>query len=70
MFIKNSRGEALRNYLDKYVYSWETHEEYLALIGAEKIAALQDNPAKVLAESFQQWILPQETVAGLIPAVD
>ena len=67
MFIKNSRGEQLRNYLDKYVYSWENHQQYLALIGAEKVAALQDNPAKVLAEPFGQWILPQDKVAALLP---
>jgi len=28
---------------------------------------LQDNPAKVLAEPFGQWILPQDKVAALLP---
>jgi glutaconate CoA-transferase subunit A len=66
-FVKNSRGEALRNYLDKYVYSWKDHAEYLALIGPEKVAALRDNPANVLSEPFRQWILPQEEVCKLTP---
>lgn len=66
-FIKNSRGEALQNYLEKYVYSWKNHEEYLALIGTKRVRQLQDNPAKVLAESFVQWILPPEDVAKLLP---
>lgn len=65
-FIKNSRGDALRAYLDKYVYSWSTHEEYMALIGKEKQAALETNPAKVLAEAIDKWVLPQDRVAQLM----
>ena len=67
-FIKNSRGELLKAYLDKYVYSWESHDEYMALIGAEKVAALQDNPAKVLAEPYRKWILPQDETEKLLAA--
>lgn len=65
-FIKNSRGQALRQYLDKYVYSWETYEDYLALIGQEKIAALENNPSNVLAEPFRQWIYPREKVQEML----
>ncbi len=67
-FIKNSRGDALRTYLDKYVYSWKTHDQYLELIGAGKIAELKDNPTKILADPFGQWILSQDEVAGLTPS--
>ena len=67
-FIKNSRGELLKAYLEKYVYSWESHGEYMALIGADKVAALQDNPAKVLAEPYRKWILPQDETEKLLAA--
>jgi glutaconate CoA-transferase subunit A len=66
-FVKNSRGDALRNYIDKYVYSWSDHAEYISLIGKEKVAALKDNPANVLAEPFTGWFLSSEKVAGLLP---
>ncbi|WP_123053902.1 CoA-transferase [Clostridium sp. JN-1] len=54
-FIKTCRDKAaLREYLDKYVYSWNTHEEYLKLIDNKE--KLENNPANVLAEPFKQWI--------------
>lgn len=65
-FIKNSRGEALRQYIDKYVYSWETHEDYLELIGKDKVKELEANPTKVLAEPFKEWIYPEEKVQELL----
>jgi glutaconate CoA-transferase subunit A len=67
-FIKNSRGEALRQYIDKYVYAWETHDDYLELIGKDQIKALEDNPTRILSEPFQQWIYPADKVRELISA--
>lgn len=55
-FIKLSKDKAaLRDYLDKYVYSWDTHEEYLKLI--DNRAQLVDDPANILSEPFKKWIL-------------
>ena len=54
-FIKTCGDrKALEEYLEKYVYSWETHEDYLKLIGNK--AKLEDNPANVLGDPFKQWI--------------
>ena len=63
-FIKCCKGPALREYLEKYVYSWKDHAEYLELIDSQsgKVASLRENPAKILAEPFRKWILPDETV--------
>lgn len=66
-FIKISRKEeTLREYIDTYVYSWNTYEEYLALIGKEKIASLESNPSRVLAEPFQKWVYPEHKVRELL----
>ncbi len=65
-FIKGSRGEALRQYLDKYVYSWESPGDYLELIGTDKIKALEDNPTTVLAEPFRKWIYSEDQVNKLL----
>lgn len=55
-FIKMSKDkDNLREYLNKYVYSWETQEDYLKLI--DNKAKLEDNPANVLAQPYKQWII-------------
>lgn len=54
-FIKTCKDQnALREYLEKYVYSWDTHEDYLKLI--DKKDELEDDPAKGLSVPYQQWI--------------
>lgn len=67
-FIKSSRGDAVRQYIDKYVYSWETQEDYLELIGKDKIAELENNPSTVIAKPFAQWIYTTEQVNELLAA--
>ena len=67
-FIKNARGEALQKYLEKYVYSWETYEDYLELIGSDKIKALENNPSTVLTEPFARWVYPAEKVNEFLAA--
>lgn len=66
-FIKGSRGDALRQYIDKYVYSWETHEDYLELIGKDKVKELENNPSTVLTEPFRKWIYSDAQVKELLP---
>jgi len=66
-FVKISRSEKdLAEYIDKYVYSWKTHEDYLDLIGRDKIKSLESNPSTVLAESFTKWIYPEQRVRELL----
>lgn len=66
-FIKDSSDEdALKAYMDKYVYSWETHEEYMELIGLENIKKLESNPSKILGDPFREWVFSKEKVEGLL----
>jgi glutaconate CoA-transferase subunit A len=66
-FIKISRDEAtLRQYMDRYVYSWADHDEYLEQIGADNIRELENNPSNILAEPFRKWIYPQDVVDELL----
>ena len=66
-FIKISKKEdTLREYIEKYVYSWKTYDEYLDLIGRDKIKSLESNPSTVLTESFGKWIYPTQKVSELV----
>lgn len=65
-FIQSSSGAVLKYYLEKYVYSWEGHDEFMALIGDSKIKSLEDNPSRILSEPFMQWILPREKIDSLM----
>jgi glutaconate CoA-transferase subunit A len=66
-FVKVCRDEStLRPYIDKYVYSWKTHEDYLELIGKDKVKSLESNPSEVLAEPFRKFIYPEEKVRELL----
>lgn len=66
-YIKESKVQASMDaYMDKYVYSWKDHDEYLDLIGAEAVKGLEDNPTKRLAAPFSQWIYSKEKVNELL----
>jgi glutaconate CoA-transferase subunit A len=66
-FVRISRKEeTLREYIDKYVYSWKTYDDYLDLIGKDKIKSLESNPSTVLAEPFSKWIYSEEKIRELL----
>ena len=48
------------------MYSWKTYEDYLDLIGRDKIKSLESNPSTVLAEPFAKWIYPEEKIRELL----
>lgn len=66
-FLKNSRRETLQEYMEKYVYSWTSHDEYVDVIGQNRIDFLEDDPSTVLSEPLKPWILPADEVAALLP---
>lgn len=66
-FLKNSRGDALRKYIDTYVHSWANHKEYLELIGPAR-KDLEDDPTLVLSAPFKHWVFPDEKVNELLAA--
>lgn len=66
-FAKSLRGGSeLRDYIEKYVYSWETHEEYMELIGKDNVARLEDDPSCRLSEPFKKWIYDREKINLLL----
>ncbi len=66
-FIKacNDRNN-LREYLDRYVYSWEGYDDYVRLIGPDKVKILEADPARVLADPLREGILPDGKVRELL----
>jgi glutaconate CoA-transferase subunit A len=48
--------EGTKEYVEKYVMSYNTREEYLAMIGEEKIKKLCDNPTTFLMDPYRKWI--------------
>lgn len=52
-------------YIRDYVESYRDRDDYLALIGEEKRARLENGPTRFLADPYRQWILPAEEVARL-----
>jgi hypothetical protein len=66
-FIKacNDRTN-LREYLARYVYSWEGYDDYVRLIGPDKVKILEADPARVLAAPLREGILPDGKVRELL----
>jgi glutaconate CoA-transferase subunit A len=58
--------EGALEYKAKYVDSWQTHEEYLAIIGQDKIDKIMDNPTTHLMDPYRKWIKTEEEIASLM----
>lgn len=58
--------EGFAEYKQKYIDSYDTVEEYLEVIGPEKIEKLQDTATKHLMDPYRKWIMSDEEIAGLI----
>ncbi|MDD5233499.1 MAG: hypothetical protein PHG91_08890 [Syntrophales bacterium] len=70
-FIKTSHDRAaLRDYMEKYVYSWSDHQDYMRLIGPEKLELLEADPAGVLADPLREGILTEGQVRELLSGTD
>jgi len=68
MFYMNkclATPEGTEEYLQKYVYSYNTREEYLAMIGKEKIEKLTNTPTAFLMDPYRKWIKSDEEIAEL-----
>ena len=69
MFAMNkmlSTAEGTEEFLQKYVHSWHTHEEYLALIGKEKIDRIMNNATTHLMDPYRKWIKSAEEIKVLM----
>lgn len=68
MFYMNkalATPEGTEEYVKKYVLSYNTREEYLAMIGKEKIAKLTNNPTTHLMDPYQKWIKSEAEIKEL-----
>ena len=55
-------------YLRRFVFGWNTMEEYLDLIGRERIAALASTPTAFLMDPYRRWIRDPDEIAALTRA--
>jgi glutaconate CoA-transferase subunit A len=69
MFMMNKMlgsDEGALDYKARYIDSWETHEEYLAVIGKEKIEKIMTNPTTHLIDPYRKWIKTNEQIEALM----
>lgn len=58
--------EGYARYKTEYIDSYRTLDEYLNLIGHERLKELASGPTSFLLDPYRRWILPDEEIAGLI----
>jgi glutaconate CoA-transferase subunit A len=60
--------EGTARYLDEFVYSWRSRDEYLDLIGRDLIEQLRHGPTAFLLDPYRQWILSDAEIDALTAA--
>jgi glutaconate CoA-transferase subunit A len=58
--------EGTEEFRKKYIDGWQTHEEYLTLIGKEKIGSLMNNATTHLMDPYRKWIRNDEEIKTLM----
>ncbi len=58
-------AEGTARYLDEFVYSWRSRDEYLDLIGRDLIETLRHGPTSFLLDPYRQWILSDAEIDAL-----
>jgi glutaconate CoA-transferase subunit A len=58
--------EGTEEFRKKYIDGWQTHEEYLTLIGKEKIGSLMNNATTHLMDPYRKWIRSDEEIKTLM----
>ena len=69
MFMMNKMlgsADGAAEYKAKYVDGWNTHEEFLALIGKEKIDKIMTNPTTHLMDPYRKWIKTDDEIGALM----
>ena len=62
--LKTEEGTA--EYIDKYVKSYKTYEEYLEVIGKDKIKTLTDTATAFLMDPYKKWIISDSEIKSLM----
>ena len=57
--------EGTEAYLQRYVFGWRDLDDYLDMIGAERITALAATPTAFLMDPYRRWILDRNVIAAL-----
>ncbi len=57
--------EGTFRYIDRYIFSYQTVDAYLNLIGQDVISKLEDSPTRFLLDPYRQWILNRAKVEQL-----
>ena len=57
--------EGTQRYLDEFVFSYRTRDDYLDLIGRDVMARLRDGPTAFLLDPYRRWILPDDEIDAL-----
>jgi glutaconate CoA-transferase subunit A len=58
--------EGAREFREKYIDSWRTHEEYTRLIGKEKIEKIMTNATTHLMDPYRKWIRSDGEIRELL----
>lgn len=61
-------AEGTARYLEEFVFSWHSRDQYLDLIGRDLIAKLRLGPTSFLLDPYRQWILPDAQIDALMAA--
>ncbi len=54
--------DGTKEYIDKYVRSYTTYEEYLEVIGKDKIKTLKDTATAFLMDPYKKWIVSDSEI--------
>lgn len=57
--------EGTQEYIEKYVRSYSTAEEFQAVIGADKIAKITDTDTSFLMDPYRKWIISDDEIKEL-----
>ena len=52
-------------YCDQWVKNWNSHEEYMALIGDEKIEKISKTATAFLMDPYRKWIRSDDEIREL-----
>ncbi|MDD5169174.1 MAG: hypothetical protein PHN75_10175 [Syntrophales bacterium] len=58
--------EGFREYREKFIDAWQTHDEFLALIGDDKIGRITTNETTHLMNPYRRWINTDEEIKTLM----
>lgn len=58
--------EGTYRYIQDYIFSYQTVDDYLDLIGQDTLTKLAATPSAFLLDPYRQWILPRQDVEALL----